>query len=376
MNSAGARKDIGPLLFSGTPATRLGFGGWAAGGSGWGGGGGNPTDRAERLAAITLAVERGVTFFDTAPSYGQGESERLLGQALHAVRDRVTIATKVGPRDDPRASLEDSLRRLDSEYVDLVQLHEPLGHWESALETLDRLRREGKARAIGICNAGERQLARACAIAPLATAQSAYNLFDRDVEERDLPFCRTHTIAFLAYRPLASGLLSGKYEKPPNFGDGDHRRQIYWFRGREFERRKAGIARLATIAQRLGIPLAALALRWLLSRPGVTVVLAGARNRAQVLENLKAREGDLSPDVEREIDDLVRSVFQLPRASAAAHAQAAAWGPRERFIVERLVGERTAESIAAEWTDRGEQPMVAAQVKVFADALRDGGLVE
>ncbi len=122
--------------------------------------------------------------------------------------------------------------------------------------------------------------------------------------------------------------------------------------------------------------LAVLALRWVLSRPGVSCVLAGARNRAQVEENLLAREDTLPPEVRAEIDDIVRTVFRLPRANAGARTQAAAWGVRERFIVDRLDGERTAESIAAEWSDRGEQPMVAAQIKVFADALRDGGLVE
>ena len=323
---------------------------------------------------MLAALDGGITCFDTAPTYGAGESERILGRALRPHRDRVVIATKVGPRDDPRRSLEDSLRRLDSDYVDLVQLHEPLERWEWALETLDRLRHEGKARAIGLCNATHLQLARAGQIVPLASAQSAYNLFDRDVEERDLAFCREQDLAVLADRPLASGLLTGKYQASPEFPPGDHRRQIYWFRGAEFERRQTALASLRPLADRLGISLATLALRWLLSRPGVTIVLAGARNRAQVQENLLAQEATLPPEAQQEIDDIVRAVFRLPRATPAAATHAATWGPRERFIVERLDGTRTAESIAAEWTDRGEQPMVAAQVKVFADALRDGDL--
>ncbi len=216
----GARTDVGsPPRFI-TPQARLGFGAWAVGGREWG----TADAPAEREAAVRYAVERGITFFDTAPTYGSGESEALLGRALKAHRDAVAIATKVGPRDDPRTSLERSLRRLQTECVDLVQLHEALERWEWSLEKLHRLQEEGKARAIGFCNATHLQLARALGIAPVRTYQAAYNLFDRDVEERELPFCRERGVAFLAYRPLASGLLSGKFAEPPEFPPGDHRR--------------------------------------------------------------------------------------------------------------------------------------------------------
>jgi aryl-alcohol dehydrogenase-like predicted oxidoreductase len=207
----GARTDVGPLSrFVGVEA-RLGFGAWAVGGTGWGAAG---AER-ERAAAIRHAVERGVTFFDTAPTYGTGESERLLGRVLKADRERVAIATKVGPRDDPRSSLEGSLRRLDTDYVDLIQLHETLERWEWQLERLHALQLEGKALAVGLCNATHQQLARALTIAPLATYQAPYNLFDRDVEERVLPLGRDRRLGFLAYRPLAAGLLTAKYQAPP-----------------------------------------------------------------------------------------------------------------------------------------------------------------
>jgi aryl-alcohol dehydrogenase-like predicted oxidoreductase len=359
---------FGPLLLGTSP--QLGFGAWAVGGSAWGDAG----DEAERLATIHAARERGVTVFDTAPTYGDGASERLLGRALKANRAEVAIATKVGPRDDPRRSLEGSLRRLESDYVDLVQLHEPLERWEWQIEKLHALVEEGKARAVGLCNATQHQIRRALEIAPLAACQAAYNLVDRDVEERELPLCRERELAFLAYRPLASGLLADKYAEPPDFAPRDHRTGIYWFKGREFARRRAVIERLRPLARRHGITLAVLALRWLLARPGVTVVLAGARNRAQVEENLGALDGRLPPDAVAGIDEIVRDAFRLPLALPQAVASAQAWGARERFIVEHLDGERTAETIAAEWTDRGEPAMVAAQVKVFADQLEDRGL--
>ena len=367
----GARMAFGLLLFGGSGPV-LGFGAWAVGGAGWGEAG----DETERLAAVALAQERGITFFDTAPTYGDGASERLLGRALKGHRDRVAIATKVGPRDDPRRSLEDSLRRLDSEYVDLVQLHEALGRWEWQLDTLHTLQEEGKARAVGLCNATHLQIRRALEIAPLASYQAAYNLFDRDVEERELALARERGLAFLAFRPLAAGLLTGKYRSPPEFAPGDHRAGIYWFKGREFERRAAVIERLRPLARGGGMSVAGLALRWLLARDGVTVVLAGARNRRQLEENLAALAGPLAKDATATVDGIVRPVFRLPRATALAAQQARAWRSRERFIVERLDVTRSAESIAAEWTDRDDTPMVAAQVKVFVDQLAERELVQ
>lgn len=258
--------------------------------------------------------------------------------------------------------------------MDLVQLHEALEQWEWRLEALHKLQEEQKTRAIGLCNATHLQLARAREIAPVVSYQAAYNLFDRDVEQRELPLCREWGLAFLAYRPLASGLLSGKYASPPEFPVDDHRRRIYWFKGPEFERRRRVIERLRPIAARLGVRLAALSLAWVLSRSGVTVVLAGARSRKQVDDNL-AGTRPLTPDTLQEIDAIVAPVFRLARATPRAAELAKAWGERERFIVERLDGKRTPEEIAAEWTDRGEQPMIAAQVKVFVDQLAEQHLV-
>jgi len=144
----GARTDVGPLSRFLDVAARLGFGAWAVGGSGWGAAEGE----GERAAAIRHAVERGATFFDTAPTYGGGASERLLGRVLKAERERVAIATKVGPRDEPRASLEDSLRRLETDYVDLFQIHRPDNDTdiEETLSALTDLARAGKVRAFGI----------------------------------------------------------------------------------------------------------------------------------------------------------------------------------------------------------------------------------
>ena len=179
----GARPDVGPPPRFWTSEPRLGFGAWAIGGAAWGAAAAEP----DRVAAVARAVERGVTFFDTAPVYGDGASETLLGRVLRPHRERVAIATKVGPRDEPRASLEASLRRLQTDYVDLVQLHEATDRWEWRLDDLYRLQGEGKALAIGLCNATHLQLARALELVPLAAYQGPYNVFDRDVEQQRVP---------------------------------------------------------------------------------------------------------------------------------------------------------------------------------------------
>ena len=368
----GARTLVGPPSRFAISGPGLGFGGWAVGGTRWGA----PPAERERVAAVERAFERGITFYDTAPTYGAGASESLLGRVLRPHRDRVAIATKIGPRDDPRESLEASLTRLATDYVDLVQLHEAGDRWEWQLERLGQLQDGGKARAIGACNATHLELARALKIAPLKSYQGPYNLFDRDVEQRHLPLCGKQGIAFLAYRPLASGLLSGAYRTAPSFPEGDHRRSIYWFSGSEFARRHGAIERLDGLAHGRGTSLAALALGWVLARPGITIALAGARTAGQVDDNVSAVEHPLTVDEVAEIDAIVAAVFPPPRATSSARGLAAAWGARERYIVEQLDGSRTYEAIAAAWTDRGEQPMVAAQVKVFCDQLAERGLVE
>jgi aryl-alcohol dehydrogenase-like predicted oxidoreductase len=368
----GARTDVGPPPRFLASEPRLGFGAWAVGGTGWGAAG---AER-DRRAAVERAAELGVTFFDTAPTYGNGASETLLGQVLGSRRERVAIATKVGPRDDPRASLEASLRRLKCDYVDLVQLHEALERWEWQLERLAKLHHEGKALAIGLCNATHLQIARALELAPLVSYQGPYNLFDRDVEQRELPLCRERRLAFLAYRPLAAGLLGGRYPaSPPQFAATDHRRKLYWFQGAEFARRRRVIERLEPRARARATSLAPLALGWVLGRPGVSIVLAGARDAAQVDENMTAAKRALTADEIAAIDGIVADEFRPWRGTDGLEREARSWGERERFIVERLDGKTRAEAIAAAWTDRGGPPMVAAQVKLFCDQLAERGLV-
>jgi len=347
----------------------LGFGGWAVGGRDWG----SPGDDAERIATVRRAFDRGVRFFDTASTYG--DSEAVIGQALAEHRDEVLLATKVGPQADVRASVDASLRRLGTDRVDLLQLHEVGERFEESLDVMSRLRRAGKALHLGLSNATPQQIREALELAGIEGYQGPYNLFDREAEQRVLPLCLDQGVAFLAYRPLASGLLSGAFRAdPPLFREGDHRARIYWFKGREYERRQMVIARLRPIAERRGTPLSALALAWVLARPGVRIVLAGARAPEQVDQNVMAMGRPLEPEDVEEIDAAVAEVFRPPAATGRARELADGWGARERFITQRLVGSTSYEQIATEWSDREASPMTSAQVKVFADQLVERGL--
>lgn len=352
-------------------SSQIGFGAWGVGGEDWGPG----ADGAVRERAVRRAVELGVRFFDTAPTYG--ESESLLGRVLKGSRDEVIIATKVGPRDDPRASLEASLVNLETDYVDLVQLHEVGERLEDSLEKLTALKQEGKARQIGLCNATARQLGRALNLAPVATYQAAFNLFDRAPEQREIPLCIEKGLSFLAYRPLASGLLTDGFspERAAALAPGDHRTMIWWFKGEEVRRRLAILHELKKIAAAGGRTVTALALGWALRRPGVSVVLAGARTAEQLEENMSACDRPLKDDEMQAIDRAVAEVFRPAKATGAARQAALEWGGRELFIVERLDGATDYDVIAAEWSDNEESHLMGAQVRQFVDQLAAEGLV-
>ncbi|MGI8425408.1 MAG: aldo/keto reductase [Actinomycetota bacterium] len=350
---------------------QIGFGAWGVGGEDWGPG----ADWTTREKTVQLAAERGVVVFDTAPTYG--ESEELLGRVLKQQRAKIVLATKVGPRDDPRASLEVSLRKLDTEYVDLLQLHEVGDNFERSLQELSRLKEEGKALAIGLCNATGKQLSRALEFAPLSTYQAAYNLFDREVEQKETPLCRKHKLSFLAYRSLASGVLTDTFsqESVSDLAPDDHRHGIWWFKGPELARRVAVLDRLRQIAAKGGRTVSALAIGWALNQPGVSVVLAGARTPKQLEENLEAKNKPLEGEEIAAVNEAVAEVFKPAAATQAAREAAAEWGGREQFIVDRLDGRTSYDSIAAEWSEAEDTHLMGAQVRQFVDQLAAEGMV-
>lgn len=278
------------------PVSRIGLGTWAIGGWMWGG-----TDEPESIKTIERAIELGVNLIDTAPVYGFGRSEEIVGKAVlvRAQRDRVAIATKCGlawrngkvHRDSSRARIrqevEDSLRRLRTSWIDLLQVHwpDPAVPLEETADELAALRREGKIRAIGVSNFSPDQMARFAAVAPLATAQPPYNLFERGIERDVLPWCRDHGVMVLAYGALCRGLLSGRMTEDTKFLGDDLRRFDPKFKPPRFARYLAAARALRSYAdEELGRSLLELSVRWLLDQPGVSIALWGARRPDQLDE--------------------------------------------------------------------------------------------
>jgi aryl-alcohol dehydrogenase-like predicted oxidoreductase len=275
--------------------SRIGLGTWAIGGWMWGG-----TDDERSIATICAALDRGITLIDTAPAYGQGHSEEIVGRAVErwGHRDRVVLATKVGlewrhggdvVRNAGRArimqEIRDSLRRLRTDYVDVYQVHwpDPLVPFEETAEALYALYRDGRIRAIGVSNYFTEQMEAFRQVAPIHTAQPPYNLFERDAEDEVLPYCRSHGIATLTYGALCRGLLSGRMQPATQFGGDDLRRTDPKFREPRYTQYLSAVAALDRIArERYGKSVLALAVRWVLDAPGVSVALWGARSPEQI----------------------------------------------------------------------------------------------
>jgi myo-inositol catabolism protein IolS len=279
---------------------------------------------AQATATVDAALDAGINFFDNAPLYGDGEAERRLGNALKgAKRDRAIVATKIGTAemsaDEVAREFEGSLKRLQTDRIDLFQIH-----WArrvvpitDTLRAMEKLVQQGKLRAIGVCNFGRIDLGEALsAIDTLATNQMAYSLLARGVEYEVVPICRDHGVGMLCYSPLAQGLLTGRYtnadEVPPERGRTRHfastrSQSRHGEPGLESETFEA-VRRVKQICDDLGKPMADVALAWLLHQPTVTSVLAGASRPDQILQNAKAADIKLSPDVLKQLDDATRVV--------------------------------------------------------------------
>jgi len=317
---------------SGVQTSRIGLGTWAIGGWMWGG-----TDERESIDTIRAAVERGVTLIDTAPVYGFGRSEEIVGKALSGgLRDKVQIATKVGVawqdgnvfRDSRperiRKEVEDSLRRLRTDVIDLYQVHWPdpqLPITQTAL-VLDDLRTEGKIRAIGVSNYSAEDMAAWRLVARLDALQSPYNLFEREIEAGPFPYARRAQLTVLGYGALCRGLLSGRMSADTAFSGDDLRRRDPKFQGARFRQYLAAVAALKSLArERFGKSVLELAVRWVLDR-GRTIALWGARQPAQLapLEEIDgwriddAAAHEIDAILARCITDPVSPEFMAPPA--------------------------------------------------------------
>jgi aryl-alcohol dehydrogenase-like predicted oxidoreductase len=276
-------------------SSRIALGTWAIGGWMWGG-----SDEKESIRTIHAALDQGINLIDTAPIYGYGRSEEIVGEALHqrGRRESVILATKVGldwtngkvERNSTRQRIlqefEDSLRRLQTDYIDIYQVHwpDPVAPIQETAATLRELYEQGKIRAIGVSNYSPAEMARFSAIAPLHTIQPPYNLFEREIEGDVLPYALRRGITALTYGALCRGLLSGAMRLDRQFANGDMRKTTDpKFQPPHFsEYLNAAIELDAFARENYGKRVIHLAVRWLLDQPGVGVALWGARHPEQL----------------------------------------------------------------------------------------------
>lgn len=315
-------------------ASTITFGAWAIGGWMWGG-----SDQKEALQAIIAGWEMGITSIDTAPIYGQGLSEQIVGEALKTIpRNQLQIFTKCGLRWDlakgsfnlhssdntgnaidiyryaGKESIveecENSLRRLGTDYIDVYQLHwpDPTTPIEESMEALLLLKQQGKVREVGVCNYTAGQMQTAEKIIPLVSAQNPYSMLNRDIEKELIPYCLQQQKAIMAYSPMQRGLLTGKIKPNHVFAAGDTRDGNRFFTAHNIQETQNLLAKLQPIADGHSITLGQLALAWVLHQPGITLALAGARNAAQTKENAKAADIQLNGEELTVVNEYVRDL--------------------------------------------------------------------
>ena len=289
------------------------LGTWQAGKKMWSG-----IDDNESIEAIRAGVEAGITTIDTAEVYGEGHSEQIVAQAVGDIRDRLEYASKVFANhlkyDAVIEACDRSLTNLQTDYLDLYQIHWPSGSFNiepvpisETMEALNKLKEDGKIRAIGVSNFNREQLAEASEYGRIDSLQPPYSLFWRKIERDAVPYCVEHNISVLAYSSLAQGLLTGKFSPGHKFDSDDHRSDNVLFQGENIERASKVLEQLKPIANKHNCTLAQLALAWLIAQPQ-TNAIAGARTAKHAEDNAKAAEVNLSTEELQEIDRLGRQV--------------------------------------------------------------------
>ena len=299
--------------------TEIAFGAWAAGGWMWGG-----TDYKQSVQAIEKATELGMTTIDTAPAYGFGLSEEIVGDAIKGKRDKVQILTKYGLRWDTTNGkfffasesnegrpvnmhkyaskesvineCEQSLKRLQTDYIDLYQIHwpDPTTPIAETMEAIDTLMKQGKIKASGVCNSTVDGMSKADKVVSLTSNQVPYSMVKRDIEKEIVPYCIENNIGILAYSPLQRGVLTGKIKGDYKFNEGDTRANLPYYRLGNLVSINEFLDQIKPIAQDRKITLTQLVINWTLQQPGISCVLVGARSSEQVEENIKSAEFRLS----------------------------------------------------------------------------------
>lgn len=298
------------------------FGAWAIGGWMWGG-----ADRQDAVKAIRAAYNEGVTSIDTAPIYGMGVSEEIVAEAIDGIpRDRVQILTKFGMRWDRNEGdfvmkskdnygkeidiyklaskssvieeVENCLRRLKTDYIDLFQLHWPdvTTPISETMEALATLVKQGKVRAAGVCNYDTAQMKEAEKTIKLASDQVSYSMIYRDIEKELVPYAIENKKSIIAYSPLQRGLLTGKIKPGHKFGEGDTRGGNRFYTDENIQKTNRFLDAIRPLAEARNATLGQLVLRWTIDQPGITIALAGARNEEQAVQNARAVNVKLSPE--------------------------------------------------------------------------------
>ncbi|MBV6645708.1 MAG: aldo/keto reductase [Cyclobacteriaceae bacterium] len=307
--------------------TPIVFGAWAIGGWMWGG-----NDDRDAIEAIHASLDHGITTIDTAPIYGFGHSEKLVGEAIKSrSRDKVEILTKFclrwdtdqgefyfeskmndgssakimkyAGKDGIMKEVEDSLKRLGTDYIDLYQIHwhDNTTPISETMETLLKLQEQGKIRAAGVCNYNADQMGEAEQVVTLASNQVPYSMVVRDIEEDVVPYVQENGNGILAYSPLQRGLLTGKITSDYQFGEGDHRPSTKHFKEPNLSRVNEFLMKIKPIGEAHGATIGQLVINWTLQQPGITAALVGARNPAQVIQNGKSLAFTLSQE---ELDEI------------------------------------------------------------------------
>jgi len=326
--------EIRNLGNSDVKVSAIAFGAWAIGGWMWGG-----AEHKDAIAAIHASLEEGVTSIDTAPIYGQGRSEEIVGEALSSIsRDKVQILTKFGMtwegskgqfafdsednsgkaikiykyagKESVIRECENSLKRLRTDYIDLYQIHWPDNTTpiDETFEAVLRLKEQGKIRAAGVCNYDVAQVKAADAVVDIVSNQVPFSMVERSIDTEILPYCKGSGKSILAYSPLQRGILTGKIKPGHVFKPGDHRPTTKFYQPANIESINTFLDQLRPMAAMKNATLAQLVLRWTIDYPGITVALAGARDANQAIQNAKAAQIKLEPG---EIDFINKHLSSL-----------------------------------------------------------------
>jgi aryl-alcohol dehydrogenase-like predicted oxidoreductase len=302
---------------TGIKVSAVAIGTWAMGGDWWG-----SIDDGECIAAIQAGLDAGINIIDTAPAYGWGYAERLVGKAIKGrPRDRIVLATKCGlhenaPRDMSRAGIikevDVSLQNLGTDYIDIYQIHWPDGKTsvEEAMGAMLELKQKGKVKAVGVSNFDVALMKECLAAGRLDSLQPPYSLLQREIEGEILPFCRENHIGLLSYGSLGAGMLTGKYSTPPKVEGAERRATFYpFFKEPLFGKALKLVGALKEIAGGRGKPVSHVAINWVSQQPGMTCALVGCKNPAQAKENAAAGDWDLSGDELAGIDRAYKEIY-------------------------------------------------------------------